>query len=211
MGSRFQTFLTTTDYFSNAILYLPWLFAIIYFYVDWDVLLGKRRYGFGWNWGTYLWFAFIFGLKLSSLFFMDEFWIFSFIIPGALAWLAFVVGRLPYANAGSDALKLAHRAMVIVPIVVLISFGWGITQGQSALKTFDEPYAIELKAGDTFHRVLLRTFDKGLLTRDPVENRVEFIKWDELTKLYRYAPPERKAPMVCVWFSVNCPEPHTAP
>jgi hypothetical protein len=61
VGSRFQTFLSTTDYFSNAILWLPWLFVMLYSYVDWDVLLGKRKYGFGWNWGTYLWFLVIFG------------------------------------------------------------------------------------------------------------------------------------------------------
>jgi hypothetical protein len=42
VGSRFQTFLTTSDYFSNAILWLPWLPVVLLAYADLDVLLGKR-------------------------------------------------------------------------------------------------------------------------------------------------------------------------
>lgn len=211
VGSRLQTFVTASDYFSNAIVWLPWLVFILYFYVDWDVLMGRRKYGFGWNWATYLWFAFIFGLPILGLLLLDEIWIFGIIIPAILAWLAFFVGRLPYANTESETLKLTHRAMVITPIVIVLSFGWGITQGQSALKSFDEPYTIDMKSGEKIQRIMLRTFDKGLLVRDMTENRIEFIKWDDFTKLYRYAPPERKMPMVCIWFGVRCPTLVVAP
>ncbi len=210
VGSRFQTFLTTTDYFSNAILWLPWLFVISYGYVDWDVLFGKRKYGFGRNWKTALWFLFIFGTPIAALFFADEFWIFSFIIPGILLWVM-VSGKLPYANSEIPIQQLAYRATLIVPIVAAIAFGYGVTQGQSALKSFDEPYQLELKGGDKIHRILLRTFDKGLLVRDSTENRIDFIKWEELHRLSRFAPPERKMPVSCAMFRINCPQPVTVP
>jgi hypothetical protein len=34
VGSRFQTFVSTTDYFSNAILWLPVLLILLYAYLD---------------------------------------------------------------------------------------------------------------------------------------------------------------------------------
>jgi hypothetical protein len=210
VGSRFQTFLSTTDYFNNAMLWLPWIFVALYAYVDWHVLLGKRKYDYGWNWPTYLWFLFIFGVPIASLFVLDEVAVYVFLVPGFLAWLLLAGPNLPYANAESDDLKLAHRAMLLTPIVLAISFGWGIIHGQSALKSFDEPYTIELKSGSV-NRVLLRTFDKGVLVRDTAEKRVEFVKWDEIVRLYRFAPPERKMPVSCAWFGINCSEPPYVP
>jgi hypothetical protein len=45
VGSRFQAFLATSDYFGNAVMWLPALLIILYAYLDWDVLLGFRPCG----------------------------------------------------------------------------------------------------------------------------------------------------------------------
>jgi hypothetical protein len=210
VGSRLQTFVSTTDYFSNSILWLPWIAFALYAYLDWDVLMGRRRYGFGWNWKTATWFAFIFGSPIAGLFLLDEFWIFSLIIPGILAWVLVASNRLPFSNSDSELERMAYRAMLIAPIVAAISFGYGVTQGQSALKTFDEPYKLELKDLGTINRVLLRTFEKGILVRDTIDDRIEFINFEQVRRLSRFAPPERKVPVSCSWLRVNCPQPFKA-
>ena len=43
-----------------------------------------------------------------------------------------------------------------------------------------DPYLLHFKSGATEPRVLLRNFDRGVLVRNPVENRVEFHKWDDV-------------------------------
>jgi len=43
VGRHFQTFLATSDYFSNAVLWLPAMMLALYGFLDWDVLLGKRH------------------------------------------------------------------------------------------------------------------------------------------------------------------------
>lgn len=205
VGSRFQTFMTTTDYFSNAILWLPWLAIISYVYLDWDVLLGKRIYVFTRDWKNVLMAILFFGSPVVVFFSADEVWSFGFILPAIFLWL-FFKQKLPYANVQSDWLQFAHKAIVISPVILAVSFGWGLSQGQSALKSFDEPYTITLKQGEKVNRVMLRTFDKGLLVRDPSDNRIEFIKWNEVVSLYRFAPPERKMPLSCTMFGWNCQE-----
>jgi hypothetical protein len=179
VGSRFQTFLSTTDYFSNAILWLPWLAVISYFYVDWDVLVGKRLYVFKLDWKNVTVALIMFGSPLLFFFFVGEVWPFGLILPFIFLWL-FFQQKLPYADAKSGTLHFLHRTMVISPVVLALSVGWGLVQGQSALKSFDEPYTIVVKDGEKINRVLLRTFDKGLLVRDTSENRIEFIKWTKL-------------------------------
>lgn len=211
VGSKFQTFLTTTDYFSNAILWVPLMVFAVYAYLDWDVLLGKRRYDIGCGWSKTIWFVSMFVWPVIAFFFLSDFLIFTFILPVVFVWVAFVAGKLPYAESESEVQQLVHRAMVIAPVVALVSFGSGLGQGQGALQGFNEPYQLELKTGNKMNRILLRTFDKGVLVRDPSENRIEFIKWDELQKLSRFAPRERNMPLSCSLFGLNCNQPTIVP
>ena len=63
---------------------------------------------------------------------------------------------------------------------------------------------MQTKAGERLNRIILRTFDKGILVRDVVENRIELLKWDDIAKIYRFAPAPRDVPLSCSWFGVNC-------
>ena len=211
VGSKFQTFLSTTDYFSNAILWVPVMIIGMYGYLDWDVLLGKRRYEIGRGWWNAIFFLSMFGSPVIAFFFYDHVWVFTFILPAIYLWVAYIVGKLPYANAESEGQRIMHRAMVIAPVVALVSFGYGVGQGQSALETFSEPYQLELKQGIKINRIILRTFDKGVLVHDPSESRVEFIKWDELQRLSHFSVPENKVPPSCSLLGINCPRPSTIP
>jgi hypothetical protein len=211
VGSKFQTLLSTTDYFSNAILWVPFMTLVMYGYLDWDVLLGKRRYEIGRGWGNAIFFLSMFGSPVVAFFFYDHIWVFTFILPVVWLWVAYIAGKLPYADTDSEMQRLIHRAMVIAPVVALVSFGLGVGQGQTALETFAEPDQLELKQGAKINRILLRTVDKGVLVRDPSESRVEFIKWDEIQKLSRFVVPEHNAPPSCDLFGINCPRPTTIP
>jgi hypothetical protein len=203
VGSRFQTFLTTSDYFSNAILWLPWFAVILYVTLDWDVLFGTRRYStFGWNWSTPLWLIVIIGVPIGAFFFFSPPSATYYIGPAVVLWLMYAPKHLPFANATDE--FLIHRIMVVVPVVMAAAFVWGSNQGQSDLTSFAEPYTIVAKGSGNPHRIILRTFDKGILARDTVDNRVEFIKWDDVSDLYRYAPPTANVTLSCSWFGIHC-------
>jgi hypothetical protein len=81
VGSKFQTFLSTTDYFSNAILWVPVMIIGMYGYLDWDVLLGKRRDEIGRGWWNAIFFLSMFGSPVIAFFFYDHVWVFTFILP----------------------------------------------------------------------------------------------------------------------------------
>lgn len=212
VGSRFQTFLSTTDYFSNAILWLPVLTFLLYSYLDWGVMLGNKKYNFGknWKWKLAFWSVTL-GFPVFAFFDFKESFAFTYALPIIFVWVGFVAGNLPYANTRSEVLRMAHRAMVIGPVVAVIAFSAGVMQAESALASFSEPYRLDLKAGIRLNRTLLRTFDKGVLVRDPSADRIEFIRWDDLLSLSRLAPTIRKEPFSCSWFKINCSQPTTIP
>ncbi len=209
IGSHFQTFLTTTDYFSNAVLWLPALFIAIYAYLDWDVMLGLRRYALpGCNWNGVVWAFIVIVLPIIAFFFFPYPSPFTFILPLVIVWLMYGARLLPFADTDAELLLQVRRVLTILPVVMAVAFGWGISQGINDLRSFGEPYTLQTKASPNQHRILLRTFDKGILARDVAESRIEFIQWDELLKLYRFAPPPRAVPLSCSWFGLNC---HNAP
>jgi hypothetical protein len=212
VGSRFQTFLSTTDYFSNAILWLPVLLLVFNAYIDWGVLFGKRTYSFGvnWKWKLVYW-VMLLGWPVVAVFIMRESYTLTYALPIIVLWLGVVAVQLPYANADSETLQLVHRAMVATPVIALIAFSEGVQQGQNALETYSEPYQVELKAGGKLNRIVLRAFDKGVLVRDPAESRVEFVRWDDMQGISRLAPPSSKEPFSCAWFNVNCSKATTLP
>jgi hypothetical protein len=204
IGHHFQTFLTTSDYFSNAVLWLPALFLALYFYLDWDVLLGKARFHpLGSTWGG----RFVLAVLISG-----SVWAFFYsppspslyVLVAIVFWLVYGIPLLPWKDSDSDALRQAHRALVIAPVMLLFLFAWGWDNGTTALKGISDVYAIRTKQGELLHRVLLRNLDRGLLVRNVVENRIEFIKWDDVLKVSKISGPLSTEPLSCRWFGIKC-------
>jgi hypothetical protein len=44
------------------------------------------------------------------------------------------------------------------------------------------------KEMDYAYLVVLRNFDKGILVRNAVEHRIEFVNWDDIARISRIAP-----------------------
>jgi hypothetical protein len=208
VGRFFQTFLTTSDYFSNAVLWLPVTVVILYFMLDWNVLLGRRqpttlglknRKAF---WNTVLMaasIAFFFAVAVSA----PYTGVYAFLIPGIVLWTMYGSRLLSFADANLEI--QARRILFATPVVMAALFGLGFAHGQYDLASFNEPYTLEMKKGENLHRIALRAFDKGILVRDPVERRIEFVKWDDVTKISRLSSPSLQ-PLSCSLIRINCPD-----
>ncbi|WP_426409444.1 hypothetical protein [Bradyrhizobium ganzhouense] len=205
VGQHFQTILTTTDYFGNAVLWLPFMVVTMYISIDWNVLLGRRIIKpFGINWGSLFWFALIVVWPVTALFLPfagPAAWVWAI----ALLWMMYSDKLLPFEDAEDETLLLLRRAMVVLPVVSALLFDHGYSHGREDLRTFDSPYDIEIRSGGTIHRIMLRSLDKGLLVRDAANNRVEFLRWDDVVRLSRLARP-MTTPLACRWLGWNCPE-----
>jgi hypothetical protein len=209
IGRHFQTFLTTSDYFSNAVLWLPFSLFLLYGYLDWDVMFGRRRYTpLGLNWGTVLWVLIWIGFPIAAFFYLplNSASVLTYALPIVLFWLMYGTQLLPFADTDSDLLRHVRRLLVVAPVVMLMLFGWGVSHGLIDLRSFSEPYTLEMKEGGRLQRILLRTFDKGILVRNPVDSRIEFVKWDGIERINRFSAPPSDAPPSCSWFGINCPE-----
>ena len=205
VGSKFQTFLTATDYLSNAVLWLPSVALALYAYIDWDVVLGQRRYSFGWREpvalllvAIALWFVMGSSLVPTPLLFSS---------PIILLWLLYGDRLLP-----SPLETVAHLRQVIyaAPVLIIVLFSWGVLQGEGDLQEKSQPFTVKLKGGKVVARDILRTFDKGILMRDAKNNRIVFVRWDEVIQISHFARAPSEAPL-CSWLNLNCPEKASAP
>jgi hypothetical protein len=154
VGRHFQTFLTTSDYFNNAILWLPFIVFGLYVYLDWGILLGVKPFPpFGFNWASAIFGAFIAVLLLAQVFFTSS--AFGIVLSILPLWFMYGMRLLPFSEANSEILLQVRRALFIVPVVGAMLFAWGVDRGKYDILSFDEPYTIQTKAGEILHRILL--------------------------------------------------------
>jgi hypothetical protein len=119
-------------------------------------------------------------------------------------WLVYGIRSLPWGDTQSEALRQARRALVIAPVVLLVLFAWGWESGTDALRRVNDVYAIQTKQGELLHRVLLRNLDKGLLVRNVVENKIEFMKWDDVVRVSKIGERQSYESLSCLWFKIRC-------
>jgi hypothetical protein len=204
VGSHFQAFLSTSDYFSNAVLWLPAMLLILYGFLDWDVVLGLRRYApISLDWNSVVWIVILFVFPITAFFFLPFPTPYLYVGPAVILWLMYGTRILPFSETDSEVLLNARRVLIVAPVVMAVLFGWGFNHGLSDLQSFAEPYTLETKNGDKLPRIVLRTFDKGVLLRDAVEDRIEFVKWDEVKKISRLGKVVFQ-PFSCAWLKINC-------
>jgi hypothetical protein len=205
VGRSFQTFLSTTDYFSNAILWLPTMVVILYIFVDWEIALGLKVFApVEMGWTTVFLFSVFIVPSIFAFFFYGPTNIVPYVPMVVFFWLLFGTRFVPFADSPVETLQQARRVLIAAPVVMFTLFSWGLAHGYDDLGTFDQPYVFEMKGGSNVVRIILRNFDKGVLVRDPVEAKIEFIRWDEIGKVRRTAPISSKESLSCLWLKLNC-------
>jgi hypothetical protein len=214
VGRFFQTFLTTSDYFSNAVLWLPVTLVLLYLTTNWKGLTEWRFAPIGFNsqkaLGNSALLASLIILPVSAFFFeaftapYAYFALYVYLFPLTFLWMRYGPRMLPFAETTLE--TQTQNMLLIAPVVIITLFAWGFANGQGDLIRFNEPYTLEMKKGENLHRIVLRAFDKGILVRDAIEGRIEFVKWDDITKISRLAVIQPSEPLSCSWFRINCPD-----
>ncbi|WOH60929.1 hypothetical protein [Bradyrhizobium sp. BWC-3-1] len=212
IGSSFQSFVSTTDYFTNATQWFLMTGFSLYTWLDWKSLFGTKIYmqPLSKDWRTWL-----FPSVMLLLFLLD--WFFSaqpsvqFFFLFLYVWLVYVAKYIiPFADATEPMKKNIRSAIIAVPVLAVFAFSFGQQKGLSSLYAISDPYTIKMKT-ETRQRVLLRNFDKGLLVRNPVDQRVEFIKWDQIEEVTKPSPKYPYESYACKWLEWWCRLPSMSP
>ena len=184
VGRHFQTFLTTTDYFANAILWLPLSLFVLWGWVDWSAVTGRRPYlRIDRNWRSWV-LPSIFGTFLLLGFFFTFKSIPALILfPLIYVWGTYVSDWLPFKGTQDPLLNQIRGGLITVPVAMACLFAYGYMNGATDLHRVDDIYTLQQKQGEPLRRVILRNFDKGVLVRDIVQKRIEFIRWDDLSRV----------------------------
>jgi hypothetical protein len=74
--------------------------------------------------------------------------------------------EIPFAEPDDPIHKKIRAAIIAAPVLAIAALIVGKQKGVSALTTMSDP-----------------GFDKGLLVRSPADERVEFIKWDQIEEV----------------------------
>jgi hypothetical protein len=210
VGSHFQTFLSTTDYLANGILWLPLGLIFIYGNVEWWRFKDQNKPPKDWKkLKTWIWPAIVF-LGYASLFAFAEWppnFLIGFSLLGVLVFVWSKIWRSLLPDLGiEEPFKSAIENIILVaPPAMAGMFIWGWVNASTDLISTSEPYVLSLVSEPSSHemRTLLRTFDKGLLVRNPSSNRVEFYKWDDVASISKPVPDKSRS-FICWAFEI-CP------
>jgi hypothetical protein len=207
IGSQFQTFVSTTDYFTNSTQWIVFALFTLYGWLDWNQIVGSKPYysPLSKNWRTWIFPGVIFSIFILEWFFtsrssnIEVFFIFSYL------WLVYGVKRFaPFAEATEQAYKNIRAVIIAAPVLAVLAYVIGQQKAEFSLSETSNPYQIKIKGGSDRNRILLRNFDKGLLVRSPADERIEFIKWDQIEEVSKLSPKFRGESYACRWLGITC-------
>ncbi|MGX9431600.1 MULTISPECIES: hypothetical protein [Bradyrhizobium] len=208
IGASFQTFASTSDYFANATQWIPSTAIIMYVWLDWRAILGKRVFAppISKHWRTWVIPGFFAAGLVTTFFFSSELVSIAVFFPLLYVWLVYGARLLPFEDRTEPVFQQARAALSVIPVVAMAAFFIGIERGKSALRQTTGPYAISMKNGEQRNRVLLRNFERGMLVRNVADQRIEFIRWDQIDEVSRFAAAKpADVSTACSWLRLNCP------
>jgi hypothetical protein len=215
VGRGFQSLLTTTDYLSNAIAWLPGLlvgavffcaFDPVSYFWKWEISapkLGKqRRINIGVN--GFL-SGMVLGISITNYYFsgyLDAILVVGFLL--ILGWIK-VTSVLTKLELSSP----LYQVVRIVPILLILSSMLGAEEGRSCPICKDgNVYFLKLKHDEATHpAIVLRNLDRGLLVLKPLPNEVAFYRWEDIESFHKWTFPPDDRPILCRWFGRTCSNP----
>lgn len=207
IGLFYQAFVSATDYFTNAILWLP-IAAI-------TALGWQNNWEFVWKtpptikfkqWKSWILPSLIVGIPISVFIFSSEGVPLFYLVLLVYIWVLSYDYLAPARDSDSRiATELRRMCKIAVPVCAAL-FTIGYQSARDDLKTTTTTYIVKLKDQSKVSlKIPLRNFDKGVLLRDPTEKRIEFIKWDLIDSIAKLDDTNKNAvPLVCRWFGISC-------
>jgi hypothetical protein len=208
IGKHFQTFLSSSDYFANAMLWMPYAAFFIYVWIDWNILKGRSHLiekPKTW-WGWVLLLSFMVGLPIAAFFYIPPTFPLIYLTTFVWLWMVLFDRVIPIPKETPDEVLRAFRQIArFGPPVVAAVFTLGLIDGNSDLKRFDDPYIFREKDSNNEVRlIILRNFANGVLVRNAVQDRIEFRNWDTITMIGRPTFEPQQQPLSCAWLHINC-------
>jgi hypothetical protein len=213
VGSKFRSIQTTYDYITYTIEWIPLIFFILA--VSWlaavflaprttlfdeEGLSGQgirrlRRHRFV--------FAFFFSCCAVPLF------IYSLVKPHPFNLYLIGLAILPIISGAYLFVYHSQSANFFPFFAVLMSatiYTYGLLEGATdSVGNISDVHSLQLKGAPERQVMLLRSFEKGVLIRSPSDNRIEFIKWDQIEKLSHRVGLALQ-PSGCTWLKSFCDE-----
>jgi hypothetical protein len=212
IGSKFQTFLTTSDYLTNGVLWLPLALLFLYNWADWSRFQQQEKPKKDWKkWTSWInpMLGVLTTLNVIALFSWPlQSWVAINVIAAVvIIWAAVWENYVPKFELEEPFNSLIRRVVCFGPPVMIGMFIYGSVDAEIDLTTVSDPYTFQLKTEPNSLRIFLRNFDKGVLVRDVAEKRIEFLKWEDIVSISRHHGKETRYP-ICVVFGLLCgPEP----
>jgi hypothetical protein len=237
IGGHFLTIASAYDYLANSILWLPPVVLGFVFALATNLLYEAFRrkrgpqesYFFGANRRArrrriliVLLFSF-YGVAAVVLgyFFMPPY---ILILYGASISTAFIVGVISifeyFRSHVVVTLSIWSRISIMaIPALMIIVFFVGAQEASFDVQGITNVYFLRLKAipesaqsaVDPQKIQVLRSFDKGVLFRDPVKERIGFVRWDAVQSLERNSYREDQLSRGCQRFPKLCNKTHVEP
>ncbi|MBX9693500.1 MAG: hypothetical protein K2Z81_14015, partial [Cyanobacteria bacterium] len=178
----------------------------MYAWVDLKAVIGLKEYAspISRDWKTWLLPLLTFVPFIYFVFFTPYVFRFGLLFVFLYFWLVYGVNKVPHKESADPVLRKIRSALIAAPVLAVAAFVAGQVRGDAALAPGGIPYKLKIKGGEPRNRELLRSFDKGLLVRSPADERVEFIRWDQIEEVTRTSPKERSEPISCQLFNFNC-------
>lgn len=181
IGRQFQTFLTTGDYLTNGVLWLPLAIVFIFTNISWKSLepdFELKLRPLPWS-GWLLMISYT-----STIIFMATTITWPVEYVGAAILMTFVVlfwtlnWRKVFARVSLEEpfQSIAREVIRLGPPILIGMFLYGSVNAESDLTRTDNVYLFKFKDEKAHPQlyVLLRNFEHGVLVRDAVEKRIEF-------------------------------------
>lgn len=207
VGYKFQSIVSATDYVTNAILWLPYsFFGLLYFVENGPAPKGGES-----RWarlGTYLLLLLNIGgiIYASAVLPLSSYGL-TFIAMWIATFWFLLVNRF-FVELKIEITKTAYNLIRTTPALMVGVYFWGMHEGMRELKHPDSAYWVQRSEANSKKPIaLMRVFDRGILVRDPNSQTVEFIRWEKITSLEKFSPPDSEKSATCVWLNIWCPKP----
>jgi hypothetical protein len=212
IGRQFQTFLTTTDYLTNVVLWLPLAVLFLYFYGEWSYLKDEEPKKSDWSTRKTMVAASMIILITLGFFtaisWPPDLWSFGMLLFFVIVvWSAIWRKFVPVAPVEEPFAYVLKNVIRVAPPLLIGIFIYGLVNANQDLTGKYDPYAFQFKGQPTAKLLFfLRNFDRGALVRDQVDNKMTFYRWEDIEAISRTAG-EIYGPMTCWMFPSWCSRP----